>query len=65
MGRGEAYAAEARPHCAVGRIVHLDGARGVLVYFESSVTGDGKDHIPDYKLHNASFPHETTTTVLQ
>jgi hypothetical protein len=33
----------------------------VLVYFECSVTGDGKDHILDYKLRNASFPHETTT----
>ena len=35
--------------------------RGVLVYFKSSVTGDEKDYILDYKRRNPSFPHETTT----
>ena len=61
MGRGETYATQAGPHCAVGRIVYPDGARGVLVYFKSSVTGDEKDYILDYKRCNPSFPHETTT----
>jgi hypothetical protein len=48
------------PHCAVGRIFYENGSEGVLVYFKSSMTGDEKDFIVDYKLRYSDFPHETT-----
>lgn len=48
------------PHCAVGRIDYADGARGVLLYFKSSLTGDEKDYILDYRRRHPAFPHETT-----
>jgi hypothetical protein len=32
----------------------------VLIYFKSSVTGDEKDYVRDYKRRNPAFPHETT-----
>ncbi len=51
---------KAGPHCAVGRILYADGAQGVLVYFKSSLSGDEKDYILDYKRRNPAFPHETT-----
>jgi len=47
-------------HCAVGRIFYANGTKGILVYFKSSVTGDEKDYILDYKRRNPDFPHETT-----
>lgn len=47
-------------HCAVGRIFYDDGSVGTLLYFKSSVMGDEKDYILDYKRRNPSFPHETT-----
>ncbi len=48
------------PHCAVGRVFYPNGAQGVMVYFKSSLTGDEKDYILDYKRRNPAFPHETT-----
>jgi hypothetical protein len=54
-------AAQAGPHCAIGRITYADGAESVLVYIKSSLTGDEKDYVLDYKRRNPSFPHETTT----
>jgi hypothetical protein len=48
------------PHCALGRIVYETGAQGVLLYFKSSLTGDEKDYILDYKMRYPDFPHETT-----
>ena len=48
------------PHAALGRIIYANGAEGLLLYFKSSITGDEKDYILDYKLRNPSFPHETT-----
>lgn len=49
------------PHCAVGRIRYEDGSRGILLYFKSSLTGDEKDYVLDYKKRNMDFPHETTS----
>jgi hypothetical protein len=49
------------PHCAVGRILYEDGTKGVLVYFKSSLSGDEKDYVLDYKKRNRSFPHENTS----
>jgi hypothetical protein len=48
------------PHCAIGRIIYQTKAQGILVYIKSSVTGDEKDYILDYKKRNSAFPHETT-----
>jgi hypothetical protein len=48
------------PHCAVGRIVYQTGAKGIMLYFKSSLTGDEKDYVLDYKKRYPSFPHETT-----
>ena len=48
------------PHSAIGRVLCADGAQGLLLYFKSSVTGDEKDYILDYKRRNPTFPHETT-----
>jgi hypothetical protein len=48
------------PHCAVGRIDYENGAQGIMIYFKSSLTGDEKDYILDYKRRSAAFPHETT-----
>ena len=49
------------PHCAVGRIVYENGAKGIIVYFKSSLTGDEKDYVLDYKKRYPAFPHETTS----
>jgi hypothetical protein len=48
------------PHCSVGRIFYENGAEGIILYFKSSLTGDEKDYILDYKKRYAAFPHETT-----
>jgi len=48
------------PHCAVGPILYQDGSRGILLYFKSSLSGDEKDYVLDYKRRNMDFPHETT-----
>jgi hypothetical protein len=48
------------PHCAVGRILYQNGAQGIIVYFKSSLTGDEKDYILDYKKRYSEFPHEST-----
>jgi hypothetical protein len=48
------------PHCAIGRIFYQTGAEGIIVYFKSSLTGDEKDYVLDYKKRYPSFPHETT-----
>jgi hypothetical protein len=48
------------PHCAVGKIVYATGAEGIMLYFKSSLSGDEKDYILDYKRRNPRFPHETT-----
>ena len=49
------------PHCGVGRIFYENGAEGIIVYFKSSLTGDEKDYVLDYKKRYPAFPHETTS----
>jgi hypothetical protein len=48
------------PHCAVGRITYENGVNGVIIYFKSSITGDEKDYVLDYRKRFPAFPHETT-----
>jgi hypothetical protein len=49
------------PHSAVGRVLYEDGSQAVLLYFKSSLSGDEKDYLLDYKKRNMEFPHETTS----
>ncbi len=60
IAEGGPPASHAGPHCSVGRILYPDEAEGLLLYFKSSLTGDEKDYVLDYKKRNSSFPHETT-----
>jgi hypothetical protein len=48
------------PHCAVGRVLYEDGSYGILLYFKSSLSGDEKDYLLDYKMRYSDFPHENT-----
>lgn len=48
------------PHCAVGRITYENGTNGIIIYFKSSITGDEKDYVLDYRKRFPAFPHETT-----
>lgn len=59
VGRIRAIGKEG-PHCAVGQIDYPDGGKGVMVYIESSFTGDENDYVTDYKKRYPQFPHETT-----
>lgn len=47
-------------HCALGPIIYEDNSRGMLLYFKSSLSGDEKDYVLDYKKRHRDFPHETT-----
>jgi hypothetical protein len=47
-------------HCAIGPILYQDGSHGLLLYCKSSLSGDEKDYLLDYKKRNRDFPHETT-----
>jgi hypothetical protein len=48
------------PHSALGPILYEDGSHGIPLYFKSSLSGDEKDYLLDYKKRNLDFPHETT-----
>jgi hypothetical protein len=48
------------PHCAIGRILYDNEAKGILLYFKSSMSGDEKDYLINYKKRHRQFPHETT-----
>jgi hypothetical protein len=58
--RRQQRVSSAGPHCAVGRVSYQNGIEGVLVYVKSSITGDERDYILDYKRRYPAFPHETT-----
>ncbi|WP_064697377.1 patatin-like phospholipase family protein [Rhizobium aegyptiacum] len=49
------------PHCAVGKITYPDQSEGLIVYVKSSVTGDERDYVLDYKRRYPAFPHEQTS----
>lgn len=48
------------PHCAIGRILYDTGAEGILLYVKSSLSGDERDYVLDYKKRYSAFPHEST-----
>ena len=60
IASGQGAPPQAGPHCAVGRILYENGVYGTLLYFKSSLTGDEKDYILDYKKRYEDFPHEST-----
>ncbi|HHT9138944.1 MAG TPA: patatin-like phospholipase family protein [Candidatus Wunengus sp. YC60] len=47
-------------HCAVGKIRYGGGETGYLLYIKSSLTGDEKEDILEYRSKNADFPHQST-----
>jgi hypothetical protein len=47
-------------HCAVGKIVYLDGSKGTLLYIKASMTGDEPEDVLQYRAAQPHFPHETT-----
>lgn len=49
------------PHSAIGRILYEDSSYGILLYLKSSLSGDEKDYVLDYKKRNSDFPHENTS----
>ena len=58
------HAAPHGPHCAVGEITYPQGAKGILLYVKSSITGDENDYIVEYKRRFPTYPHETTADQL-
>ena len=48
------------PHCAAGTILYADGSCGTILYVKSSMSGDERDYIMDYKRRYPDFPQETT-----
>jgi hypothetical protein len=51
---------DAEDRYSPNNVFYKNNAQGIIVYFKSSMTGDEKDYIIDYKKRNPSFPHETT-----
>lgn len=47
-------------HCAIGTIDYGDGETGYLLYVKSSVSGDERAYIQEYRAKHPDFPHETT-----
>jgi hypothetical protein len=47
-------------HCAVGKILYLDGSQGTLVYIKASMTGDEPEDVMQFHAGQPHFPHETT-----
>jgi len=44
----------------LGTIDYGDDQRGYLLYLKSSLTGNERDYILDYRRARPSFPHEST-----
>ncbi len=47
-------------HVVVGEAVYSDGARGIIVYIKSSLTGDEPADVLSYREMHPEFPHEST-----
>lgn len=58
--RPNANGGRSATHCAIGRIVYLDGSEGTLVYIKPSLTGDEPEDVTQYHMAHSQFPHETT-----
>ncbi|NVB40389.1 patatin-like phospholipase family protein [Pseudenhygromyxa sp. WMMC2535] len=52
---------DSREHVALGTIDYGPGlAKGLLLYIKSSVTGNERDDLLEYRRQNPSFPHQST-----
>ena len=49
-----------KAHFVLGEIDYGDGQTGYLLYIKSSLTGNERDYILDYRRSHPAFPHETT-----
>lgn len=49
-----------RAHFNLGEIDYGGGLTGYLLYIKSSLTGNERDYVLDYRRAHPSFPHETT-----
>lgn len=49
-----------KAHFVLGTIDYGDDQRGYLLYIKSSLTGNERDYILDYRRAHPSFPHEST-----
>lgn len=49
-----------KAHFVLGTIEYDDCCRGYLLYIKSSLTGNERDYILDYRRGHPSFPHEST-----
>lgn len=49
-----------RKHCALGKVHYGNGETGYLLYIKTSITGDEREYIKEYRARNPRFPHETT-----
>jgi hypothetical protein len=49
-----------KAHFILGEIDYGDGQTGYLLYIKSSLTGNERDYILDYRQSHSAFPHETT-----
>ena len=53
-------AGHTKAHFVLGKIEYPDGHVGHLLYIKSSVTGNERDYVLDYRNTHPAFPHETT-----
>jgi hypothetical protein len=53
-------AGHCKAHFALGEIDYGNEAKGYLLYVKSSLTGNERDYIRDYRHRHPAFPHETT-----
>ncbi len=49
-----------KAHFVLGEIDYGGGQTGYLLYIKSSLTGNERDYILDYRASHPAFPHETT-----
>ena len=50
-----------RTHFALGKTHYNKQQTGLLLYIKSSMTGNERDYIQDYRAQNPTFPHQTTS----
>ena len=49
-----------KAHFTLGEIEYGPGQTGLLLYIKSSLTGNERDYVLDYRRGSPSFPHEST-----
>ena len=49
-----------KKHFFLGKIEYPDGEDGILIFVKSSMTGDERDELLQYRNRNPEFPHDST-----